>query len=90
VSLKHRTAQTQFKSIVKKLFDATQGILHVLFSGLGTNTLKVAQLPSNFSTLNTDEQSSDVSKPVIVEHTSTLSLHTGMLNGIPLPQQVNN
>ena len=58
VSFKHFIAHTQSKLIVKKLFVAMYGIeLQQLSSGLGANTLNVAQHPSNFSTLNTLEHS---------------------------------
>jgi len=70
---------------VKKLLVATYGIVSTsVVSGLGANTLNVAQHPSTFSTLNTFEHVTPS-----VPHT-TFSLVVGMLHGVPFPQQVYN
>jgi hypothetical protein len=83
VSLKHLTAQTQDKSIVKKLLVEIYGIeLQQLSCVLGARTLNVAQHPSIFSTLNTFEQTTPSSP-----HT-TFSRVVGILHGVPFPQHV--
>ena len=75
---------------MKRLLVASHGILQLVVSVFGTKTLNVQQFPSNFSTRNIVEQFSEGFKPVVVEHTSIKSLHTGIEKGMPFPQQVNN
>jgi hypothetical protein len=57
----------------------------LVVSGFGSSTLKVQQLPSIFSTLNTVEQVSDV---VPFSQVVVLSLSIGILHAAPFPQQV--
>ena len=91
MSLKHLIAQQQDKSIVKKLFVAIYGIeLQQLSCGFGANTLKVQQFTSNYSTLNTLEQSVQHALTCVFEHTLVLSFSIGILHGVPLPQHVYN
>ena len=56
-----------------------------MVSVLGTNTLNVAQFPSIFSTLNTVEHVSVIPSP---PQLTVESLLTGILHGVPFPQQV--
>ena len=82
VSGRHLSEQTQFRFIVKKELVATYGIVVSVVSGLAANTLKVAQQPSIFSTRKTLEHVTPSSPQV------TFSLVVGILQGVPLPQQV--
>ena len=76
---------------MKKLFVAMYGIeLQQLSCGFGANTLNVQQFPSNFSTLNILEQSEQQALTDVLEHTLVLSFSIGILQGVPLPQQVYN
>ena len=85
VSCKHLKTHKHDKSIVKNEFVATYGIVATsVGSGLSANTLKVAQQPSIFSTLNTLEQVTPSSPQ------TTFSLVVGIVHGVPLPQQLYN
>ena len=76
MSSKHLIIHTQFKSIVKNEFVATNGNKLVV-SVFGASTRHVAQQSSNFSSLNTVE--------VVV---SAGSLLIGSASGVPLDPQV--
>ena len=85
VSGKQRSAHTQFKFIVKNEFVATYGIVaDVVSSVFSAKTLNVAQHPSIFSTLKTFEHVTPSSPQ------TTFVLVVGILQGVPLPQQVYN
>lgn len=84
--------QTQLRFIVKNELVAMYGIvLQQLGSGLSARTLNVAQFPSIFSTLNTQEQQPfPLSLACGFEQVIELSLQTGIVQGVPFPQHVYN
>lgn len=77
-------AHRQLQSIVKNELVVTYGYREVV-SVFSARTLKVQQLPSIFSTLNTVEQVVPIASPLQLVVTS---LVIGILQGVPLPQQV--
>lgn len=82
VSGKQRKAQQQLRFIVKKEFVATYGIVTASAgSGFEASTRKVAQLPSIFSTRNTQDVSAASQLPSRV---------VGILKGTPFPAHVYN
>ena len=76
VSSRHLSIQTHFKSIVKKELVDTYGLVAPT-SALGARTLHVAQQPSSFSILNTEEVS-----------VTAGSLLVGIANGVAVLLQV--
>lgn len=89
MSFKQRITQQHDKSIVKKLLVAKYGCeLQQFSSGFGTKTRNVAAFPSSFSTRKTFEHSQLTLLVCGLLQATVKSLQTGIVHGVPLPQQV--